>query len=127
MASREKLIKSIRENAKNVRYADACKVAGGLGFTGKGQSGSHNAFSRPGEMTLLNFQNRDGKIKPYQAAATPSLMIEKYWTDNQDETSTADDGKKPERNKKSERKSDRSQTISMPKSFSAMKTRGSLR
>jgi hypothetical protein len=30
-------------------------------------------------MTLLNFQNRDGKIKPYQVQQL-QLMIDKYWT-----------------------------------------------
>jgi predicted RNase H-like HicB family nuclease len=60
VASREKLIASIRENAKNVRYTDACKVAEWLGFIAKGQKGDHNAYARPGEPKLLNFQNRKG-------------------------------------------------------------------
>ncbi|MDF3813987.1 MULTISPECIES: hypothetical protein [Rhodopseudomonas] len=64
MASREKLIASILQNSKNARYADACKVAEWLGFTAKGQKGDHNAFARAGERELLNFQNRDGLIKP---------------------------------------------------------------
>ena len=78
MASREKLISSIRDNARNVRYADACKVAEWLGFTAKGQKGDHNAYSRSGEIELLNFQNRNGLIKPYQARQLQK-MIEKYW------------------------------------------------
>jgi predicted RNA binding protein YcfA (HicA-like mRNA interferase family) len=77
VAAREKLIQSIRENA-NVRYSDACKVAEWLGFTAKGQKGSHNAFSRPGEMTILNFQNHEGKIKPYHVRQLIQ-MIDKYW------------------------------------------------
>jgi hypothetical protein len=87
VATREKLIASIRENAKNVRYADACKVAEWLGFNAKGQSGDHNAFSKPGEIELLNFQNRKGMIKPYQAKQLQK-MIDRYWK--------PDENKKPE-------------------------------
>lgn len=78
MTTREKLIASIRSNARNVRYADACKVAEWLGFVAKGQKGDHNAYARPGEAELLNFQNRNGLIKPYQARQLQG-MIEKYW------------------------------------------------
>lgn len=68
-----------------MRFSDACKVAGWLGFSGKGGKGSHNAFSRPGEEVGLNFQNRKGKIKPYQARQLID-MIEKYEVDvGQDE------------------------------------------
>lgn len=79
MASRAKLIESICNNPKNVRFADACKVAEWLGFTAKARSGtSHHAFARRGEMKLLNFQNWNGKIKPYQARQLIE-MIKKYW------------------------------------------------
>ena len=84
MSTRETLIASIRKNAKNVRYDDACKVAGWLGFDAKGQKGSHTAYSKTGEPDLLNFQNRKGMIKPYQARQLQK-MIEKYWPSEQDE------------------------------------------
>jgi hypothetical protein len=90
VASREKLIASIRNNAKNVRYPDACKVAEWLGFVAKGQNGDHNAYARPGEIELLNFQNRKGMIVPYQARQLQK-MIEKYWD--------ADNPEKAESNK----------------------------
>lgn len=78
MSTRETLIASIRGNAKNVRFADACKIAEWLGFNAKGQKGSHAAYSKSGEPDLLNFQNRNGMIKPYQAKQLQK-MIEKYW------------------------------------------------
>ncbi len=53
------------------------KVAEWLGFSAKATRGSHNTFSRPGEETLLNFQDRGGKISPYQARQLIG-MIEKY-------------------------------------------------
>ena len=48
-----------------------------LGFTASGGADSHRAYSRRGEPTLLNFQNRNGKIKPYQARQLIA-MIDKY-------------------------------------------------
>ena len=82
MSARDKLIASIQESAKNVRYADACKVAEWLGFNAKGQKGSHDAYSRPGELELLNFQNSKCMIKPYQAKQLQK-MIDKYWTSDE--------------------------------------------
>ena len=67
-------------NPKGVRFVDACKVAQALGFVHKGGSGSHRAFARPGEPMLLNFQNRNGCIPPYQASQLIA-MIEKYGDD----------------------------------------------
>lgn len=83
MSRRAKLIAKIRKNPKDVRFEDACKVAEWLGFVGKGGKGSHTAFSRPAEPEGLNFQNRDGKIKPYQAKQLIE-MIDKY-DDEEDE------------------------------------------
>jgi predicted RNA binding protein YcfA (HicA-like mRNA interferase family) len=67
LAKPDKLIWSIRNNPKDVRFTDACKVAEALGFTAKGGKGSHNVFAKPGEMTQLYFQNHKGKIPIYQA------------------------------------------------------------
>ena len=77
MVKLTKLFEAIAANPKGVRLVDACKVAQALGFVHKGGSGSHRAFARPGEPVLLNFQNRDGSIPPYQARQLIA-MIEKY-------------------------------------------------
>jgi hypothetical protein len=78
VSKREKLIQSILDNPKDVRFEDACKVAELIGFGGFDRSGSHNGYARQGEMEQLDFQNRDGKIKAYQAKQL-CKMIEKYW------------------------------------------------
>jgi hypothetical protein len=80
MSSRAKLIAQIRNNPKDVRFEDACKVAKELGFVCKGGAGSHHAYSRSGEPTGLNFQNHKGKIPPYQARQLIE-MIDKYEDD----------------------------------------------
>ena len=77
MTSHDKLIAKIRSNPKDVRFADACTVARRLGFTGIGGKGSHRVFQRPGEPMALNFKDRGGKIKPYQAKQLIA-MIDKY-------------------------------------------------
>jgi hypothetical protein len=78
MSQRDKLIASIRANPKDVRFDDACKVAEDLGFVHKsGGTGSHRSYSRTGEPTGLNFQNRQGKIAAYQARQLID-MIDKY-------------------------------------------------
>jgi hypothetical protein len=73
----KKLLAAIRNNLKDVRFEDACKVAEWLGFVHKGGRGSHRAFSRTGEPIGLNFQNRNGKILAYQARQLIA-MIDKY-------------------------------------------------
>ena len=80
MNQKTKLQAAIRANPGDVRFAIACKVAVMLGFSAKGQVGSHCAFSRPGEPTLLNFQDRGGKIPPYQGRQLVA-MIDKYGQD----------------------------------------------
>lgn len=78
MSVRSKLIGAIRQNPRDVRFDDACRVAGWLGFKGKGGKGAHRAFARVGEAAGLNFQDRNGKIPPYQARQLIQ-MIDKYY------------------------------------------------
>jgi hypothetical protein len=74
----DKLIQSVRNNPKDVRFDDACKIAELLGFIGKGGKGSHNAYSKPGEPIGLNFQKiKNGKIPAYQAEQLIE-MINRY-------------------------------------------------
>ena len=76
--ARDKLIAAIRNNPRDVRFDDACKVAEWLDFVWSGGKGRHRAFQRPGEPTGLNFQkNQAGKIPTYQARQLIE-MIDKY-------------------------------------------------
>ena len=77
MSKIEKLIDAIRNNPKDVRFEDACKIAELLGFIGKGGKGSHHAYSKPGEPIGLNFQNKNGKITVYQAKQLID-MLDRY-------------------------------------------------
>jgi hypothetical protein len=77
MTRREKLLAAIRNNPRSVRFADACKVAEAIGCVRAGGKGSHTVYARTGEPMILNFQNRDGFILPYQAHQLIE-MLEKY-------------------------------------------------
>jgi len=67
-------MRAIRNNPVNVRYDDACKAAEWIGFRLRGQVGSHKTFARPGEPVMLNFQNVQGKAKPYQVRQLIEMM-----------------------------------------------------
>jgi hypothetical protein len=75
-----KLIAALRNNQRDVRFDDACRVAEAIGFVYKGGKGSHRVFARSGEPMQLNFQNRQGKIATYQARQLLT-MVEKYYAD----------------------------------------------
>lgn len=77
MTRKQKLLDSILQNPKGVRFEDACKTALWLGFRLEAGKGSHRVFKRPGEPIQLNFQNRNGFIVPYQTRQLIA-MIEKY-------------------------------------------------
>lgn len=77
MTQRNKLIEIVQQNPKGVRFDDACKTAGWLGFIYNGGQGSHRVFKRLGELVQLNFQNCNGFIPPYQARQLIS-MLNKY-------------------------------------------------
>jgi hypothetical protein len=77
MTKLEKLSAAIRNNPKSVRFEEACKVAETLGFIHTGGKGSHRAYGKDNEPLILNFQNRNGYILPYQARQLID-MINKY-------------------------------------------------
>ena len=79
MTRREKLLAAIRNYPRSVRFADACKVAEAIGFVRAGGKGSHTVYAKSGEPTILNFQNRNGYIPPYQARQLIEMM-DKYGT-----------------------------------------------
>ncbi len=50
----------------NVRFADARRLAGALGFELDRVRGSHHIFRHPGTGQRLNLQASGGQAKPYQ-------------------------------------------------------------
>lgn len=77
MTKREKQLTALCNNPKAVRFDDACKIAEWLGFKCQGGKGTHRTYGRIDELLLLNFQNRNGYIPPYQVKQLLE-MVEKY-------------------------------------------------
>ena len=78
MSQIRKLLEAIRNNPKDVRFDDACRVAIHLGFAASSIRGSHHVFARSGERQQLNFQkDGNGRIKPYHAKQLIEMM-DKY-------------------------------------------------
>lgn len=66
MGNIQKLFDKIKNNPKDVRFNDICRLAEYFGFTYRGGKGSHGVYTRKGIYEILNFQNVNGKTKPYQ-------------------------------------------------------------
>ena len=77
MTRREKLLAAIRNNPKGVRFGDACKAAETIGFIRASGKGSDTVYAKTEEPAILNFQDRNGYIPPYQARQLIE-MLDKY-------------------------------------------------
>lgn len=77
MTDKFRLLERLKRNPKNVRFNKLCKAAEAFGFKFKGGKGSHRIYIRKGIKEMLNFQNVQGKAKPYQVRQLIKV-IEKY-------------------------------------------------
>jgi len=66
----------------NVRYSDFARLAQMFGFRLTRSSGSHRIFSHPEIPELLNLQEVQGEVKPYQNGKFLRLI---EWYDLQQE------------------------------------------
>lgn len=66
MADCEKLLARARTSPKNVRFTEVCQLAECYGFTFARGDGSHRVYKRDGWPKVMNFQDDNGKAKPYQ-------------------------------------------------------------
>ncbi len=66
MESREEITKQMRENPKDVRFSDLCRVCD-FYFGEARTSGSHRIYKTPWQGDpRINIQNDNGKAKAYQ-------------------------------------------------------------
>ena len=75
--NRYRAYQELKKNPKNIRFERLCIIAEVFGFRYKGGKGSHRIYTKPGIEELLNFQDVDGKAKPYQVKQLIKI-IEKY-------------------------------------------------
>jgi hypothetical protein len=71
------LLEELKKNYKNIRFERLCNIAEVFGFKHRGGKGSHRIYVLREVTELLNFQNVDGKAKPYQVKQFIKI-IEKY-------------------------------------------------
>ncbi|NOZ77536.1 MAG: type II toxin-antitoxin system HicA family toxin [Euryarchaeota archaeon] len=74
---KERMLKWLENNPKNIRFIELCRAAEVFGFQGRGGKGSHRIFVKEGIPEMLNFQNVKGKAKPYQVRQLIKV-IKKY-------------------------------------------------
>jgi hypothetical protein len=77
---RKKVVEALNEwmkNPKNVRFESLIKVVEAFGFRFSRGKGSHHIYTREGVTEILNFQEVDGKAKPYQVRQF-IIVVEKY-------------------------------------------------
>jgi hypothetical protein len=74
---KQDLLDELKNSPKNIRFERLCWIAEAFGFEFKGGKGSHRIFARRGIVEMLNFQEVDGKAKPYQVRQFIKI-IEKY-------------------------------------------------
>ncbi len=65
MKPRKVLVKALA-SPNNLRFADFVTLVEGFGFTLSRINGSHHIFTHPEVSKLVNLQEVDGKVKPYQ-------------------------------------------------------------
>ena len=63
---KREIYEKIKRSPANVRFEEICKAAELFGFRFRGGKGSHRIFVREGINEMLNFQEVEGKTKPYQ-------------------------------------------------------------
>lgn len=61
-----KLHKKCEQSQHNVSFSELCKLAEMVGFSFDRQSSSHHVYRHEKHPGIMNFQDVNGKAKPYQ-------------------------------------------------------------
>lgn len=75
--NRRKLLQRILAGSRNVRFGDFVNLIEGFGFRLSRIRGSHHIFEHPKIPELLNLQDYQGEVKPYQVKQFLQL-VERY-------------------------------------------------
>jgi len=77
MAKRQKILARILAGSKNISFPDFISLVEGFGFRLSRVNGSHHIFIHPKSKELVNLQQVNGQIKPYQVRQFMNL-VERY-------------------------------------------------
>ena len=75
--NKRSLLRTLLAGSKNVRFTDMVGLVEAFGFRMSRTSGSHHIFVHSGISELVNLQNVNGQVKPYQIRQFLKL-VEKY-------------------------------------------------
>jgi len=75
--NKQKLLKAVLNNPRNVRFGALVTLVEAFGFRLSRTKGSHHVFVHPQVDELLNLQNVKGQAKPYQIRQFLKL-VERY-------------------------------------------------
>ncbi|MCI4625471.1 MAG: hypothetical protein L3V56_05880 [Candidatus Magnetoovum sp. WYHC-5] len=77
MSKRDKLLRKIKNNLKDVRFCELTKVVELYGFVNVHGEGSHQYYLLKGTKYVLNLQSdKNGKAKPYQVRQFLKILKE---------------------------------------------------
>ena len=77
MPKRQKTLAKVLAGSKNIAFSDFVLMAEGFGFRLSRVSGSHHIFVHAKVKELVNLQEVNGQIKPYQVRQFMNL-VERY-------------------------------------------------
>jgi len=77
MAKLKKILAKVLAGSKNIGFNDFVSLVEGFGFRLSRKSGSHHIFIHPKVKELVNLQNVNGQVKPYQIRQLMEL-VERY-------------------------------------------------
>ena len=75
--NKAKLFQKVLAGSKNIRFDEMRRLVEAFGFHLARINGSHHIFTHPQVSELVNLQEVNGKIKPYQIRQFLNL-VEKY-------------------------------------------------
>lgn len=75
--NRTKLFQKVLAGSKNIRFDEMRRLVEAFGFHQARITGSHHIFTHPQVQELVNLQEVNGKVKPYQIRQFLNL-VEKY-------------------------------------------------
>lgn len=74
MSKKQKLLRRILNNHKDVSFKDLTTLIEAFGFTLSRINGSHHIFTHPRIPEVVNIQNVKGNAKPYQVRQFLTLI-----------------------------------------------------
>jgi hypothetical protein len=63
---KKEIYRKLKNSPNNIRFSEICYIAELFGFVHRGGAGSHRVYKRKDINQKLNFQDDNGKAKPYQ-------------------------------------------------------------